>query len=167
MQVVFENGGRLSYLNSQCRDSVYLEDGETLDAEMCDNDITSSPTYIATSGSLDLYFVTNHAYQYKGFSLTVTLIGKCWETENCHHIKFASTLHRYEFYSIAIDSDGHLSGFSCAYISEINNSKQTVFKSIMQDIIQRMRNTESIQSSPHLTVCIAVLSTSVPKVAVC
>ena len=76
--MVFEHGGKLSYWSGACRDYVNLDDGDTLDVQNCENDVKSAPVYTATSGSLDLYFITNSGYEYKGFLLIVSLLGMFW-----------------------------------------------------------------------------------------
>ena len=81
LQVVFENGGRLSYHAGECKDYVHLLDGANLDAKMCDNPIANSPTYIAETGNLDLHFHTSPVVKRDGFSLTITILGKC-----CHSL---------------------------------------------------------------------------------
>ena len=76
LQVVFENGGELASLWGTCTDYVDLRDGANLEERICDNPITNSPTYIAETGNIDLHFHTNQWYGNKGFSLTITILGK-------------------------------------------------------------------------------------------
>ena len=74
LQVDFENGGELS--GDQCWDYVELWDDGALLVKFCDRFITSSPTYVATSATLNIRFLTSPMINYKGFLLTVTLLGK-------------------------------------------------------------------------------------------